>query len=806
MSAETANPASRLDLLPTPQYVERLDVNVDLAGARPVRIVTPRNPSPKTALAARMLKDGLEGQVAALAGAVSVANAIDSNAVCIRLVEWPIGEGRGGELADIPINVLDEQALSIRHFGGVQDYVLRTVNAHAVVIVGPPQGLLYGAMTLIQLIESMGPQARIPGVYIRDFPAFEYRAASCWLLNAEANRWSYDRGQGPEAYETLCRRKLDFCLRHKINMVVFDGFGFGLAGRPAGYAAMMQRLNSYARERGIHLVFGGYGSGYGMAYQPGPLYEDAAYHGTAFLNRASYPDGATYACMGYPRTRAGIEPGIYGTCRSNEPLNRLKADELEAYVRAVEPGALYIHHEDFGGMDTTQKYWLRRCPQCRDRWPDDRASAADGAAGAIAHGYAGLIAAVNKVRNPETGYDAARDCVIILTSPVYMPSSPSSEDWGNALRLWQNVARNLPPADNLTCCFRETFPQRAGGTRWVDAFNTAMADAGRRLGLWIYFAGGADHWLNDYPFVGTPALNIMFDGAQGIYSASGDAYQEPQQLLNAEYSWNVRSDGFCIEPRTFDEAERVWRQLAGLDLKPAALFAPDGWLDRICRRLYGPVAGPIMRAHFAESDPLRPADAAATETTFDIVVGVSEDKPYLPMAYAKVFGVPVHWRRLALDSKTWPEQISNEIYAKRFEACGISRAELHARLRRQWDVVRSRAEQSVAIVERALAARLPDSTRDDLQFLQRSLEVTALLSQALMEFHEARRLHFDGGADSGRVALLLGRANAFATETAARARDYFPMEKVTDPDGAEVGAIHRGLEALLTAIERARIE
>lgn len=768
-----AGAAARLDLLPTPQCVERLDFDLALTAA-PVLATVQDDSHPHVRLAAELLGEQAGG-------------------LTVELVPYP-----SPHAGRFPINPADEAALT-RHHG--QGYVLRTMPDGTVAIAGRPLGLLYGAQTLIQLLEHSRPAGRLGGVYIRDFPDFRWRAAACWLLNGEANRWTHDRGQGLDAYESLVRRKLDQCLRYKINMVVFDGFGFGLGERFGEYPSLMRRLNSFARERGIHLVFGGYGAGFGMAYQPGPLYEDAPYLGTVFRNRDSYPDGRVYACMGYPRTRDGLEPGEFGMCRSNDSLNRLKAEELRAFVRAVEPGALYIHHEDFGGMDTTQTYWLKRCPACHRRWPNDDARAADGAAGAIAHGYRCLVEAVNSVRNSESGYDASRDCVIILTSPVYMPSSPSSNDWERALRLWQNVAVALPPAENLACCFRETFPQ-PGGARWADAFNQAMADVDARLGLWVYFAGGADHWLNDYPLVATPAMNVMFQGAAGIYSACGDGYQEPQQLLNAEYAWNCRSDGFRVEERNWDDANRTWQQLAMADLKPAAIFGDGGWLDRICRRLYGPAAGPLMREHVTRWDPLAPPEQAQSVAAFDAVAGASESKPYLPMAYAKVFGVPVHWRRLALDSKTWGRQIANEVYARKFEACEISRAQLHARLGRQWELIHARCAASLKLVEQALGADLPAATRDDLMFLRLGLEVSLPLSRSLGRFHSARQSHFEPSADRAACIIDLDQADRLAGQAAELADRYFPV--VTDPCGAEVGAVKTALAKLRGAIADAR--
>jgi hypothetical protein len=124
---------------------------------------------------------------------------------------------------------------------------------------------------------------QVTGTIIRDFPSFRYRAASDWLLRAELNRWAYDWGDGQRAYVERIRRKLDFCVRFKINMVMFDGFGWSVDRRP-GYAAMVRDLNAYARERGIKLMF----SGFGANFDP-PKVEPEFHIGRIILNRRSYP-------------------------------------------------------------------------------------------------------------------------------------------------------------------------------------------------------------------------------------------------------------------------------------------------------------------------------------------------------------------------------------------------------------------------------------------------------------------------------------------------------------------------------------
>ena len=109
----------------------------------------------------------------------------------------------------------------------------------------------------------------------------------------------------------------------------------------------------------------------------------------------------------------------FGTCRSNEALNAEIAREFESFVRAVEPGALYIHHEDTGHYDRTQLRWSERCDRCKQKWPNPDFAAADGGAGAMAHGYANILRAVQRVKNVDSGYDAARDCTTVFISPPY---------------------------------------------------------------------------------------------------------------------------------------------------------------------------------------------------------------------------------------------------------------------------------------------------------------------------------------------------------------------------------------------------
>ena len=781
-SAAALRPA--VQIVPTPQYLEPLDRSLSAAGSGAVAIVTgpPGTPAdPRVELAAGMLREAL-GSAAAPSGA-------SSPGATIHLWTWAAGEN-----PPLTLSLLDRQTLSDpAHWG--QSYVIRTPDAHTLWVLGASgQGVLLAAASIVQAIRRGSAGIEIPGMYVRDYPDFEFRAASDWLLNGEVNRWSLDRGQGIEAYRALVKRKLDRALRYKINMVLIDGFGWGLTQRFPGYAGLMRDLNRYARARGIHLLYGGYGASYGIAYQTGPIYEEGAYLGEVFRNRESYPDGPAYQCMGFTRGKKGVDASLLGSCRANEELNRLKAAELRAFVEAVEPGALYIHHEDFGSFRETEKMWQKRCARCRSRWPNDALAAADGGAGGLANGYGALMRAVNGVRHPDTGYDAARDCQIILISPVYHPDSADPDDWSRALELWREIGRQLPRAGNVQAGFREVFPLRYGAEKWTEKFTLAMRGAAGGLGQFLYFAGGSDDWVSDYPLTGVPAMNALFRGARTIYNGTGDFYREPMEIVAAEYAWNTRSTGFFTDPLSNAEAIEVWRRYIFGAHQPDAVFGPGRLYDRVCDLLYGPRAGPIMAAYYQESAEL--PDVALTGA--DRALGAG----YLPMGWNRVYALPSHWRHLALDSKTWAAVIGNERYAAVLERMKIGRAELHRRLARRWRLGAELNRKGAEHVRRALAAGpLPEAV-EDLRFLETSFRVCGPLIDALAEYHAGLEAYFANPRDAGRARPRFDAALRLGQEAQRAAAEAYPHP--VDPTGGDVGAIRRYTGLLVQAIGNMR--
>lgn len=775
------------NLLPTPQLVTRQGQGLQLALPLALEIVTGSAVHPKVRLAATVLREQLESLVRG-SGSVRTTEQSGRADGWIVLIDVERQQARAAELAPADREAIDRS--------GGQGYVLQVQSPDRVQVWGRPQGILWGAMTLLQLIEAGPDGLRIPGVLIRDFPTFEFRCAADWLANVEANRSTMDRGQGWEGYEALCKRKIDQCLRYKINTILFDGFGCGLTDRPAEYAPVVRRISQYARQRGIHLVFGSYGAGYGMAFQKGPLYEDARYLGRVFENREHYPDGPVYPCTGETRARAvrkGVDTRILGTCRGNDELNRLKAEELQAFVRAVEPGMLYLHHEDYGSVRNTQAAWQWRCERCRRRWPDDDAPAPDGAAGAIAEGYRRFIEAVNRVRNTETGYEAATDCQIVLVSPVYCLSEHTEQAWEEMLRFWRSAARQLPPAGNVMVCFRETFALD-GGPSWTESFNAAMREVGANLGAMIFFITGGDHFVNDYPFVGASALDGLFAGARGILHASGTAYQEPLQLLNAEYAWNSRSTGYAPRPDTYIETWDLWIGLCENQVRPEEIHGSAGLLSKACSLLYGDGAAEAMARYFSAFEDLQAETADRTGAGGEQDVA-PQRQSYLPMTFNKVHAVPILWRALALDAKTWDPAIDNERMIQEMDRLRIDRPELHRRLRRRWTVTARMLEAGRDLLSQAIDRAASAWVVEELRFLQEAAAIRIPLARALASFHEA--LRETAGAAAGPPRALLETALAEARQAAMLAERHYPS--IVDPVG-ETGAVRTYVARLEQAI------
>ncbi|MDA2927500.1 glycoside hydrolase family 20 zincin-like fold domain-containing protein [Acidobacteria bacterium AH-259-O06] len=710
--------------------------------------------SPKEILAAELIKvesTQRSGEKAIFQN-VPLAKIASKTSPGIYLVNWTQDSDLKNRTADI-LDEGDRQVLSDPQKTD-QAYVIRMLpDRREIWLVGAaPQGVLYAAATLLQVMGPASNGVGIQEVHIRDYPDFRYRAASDWLLNAEINRWAYDWGDGKRAFMRRIKRKLDFCLRYKINLVVFDGFGWNSEKFP-GYAQMMRELNGYARERGIKLLFGGYGAN----YQPA-LIRPEHNVGRVWYNREEYPHGEIYSCFGEANLTYREESplgGSLGTCRGNHELNQLKAAEMEEFVRSVEPGALYIHHEDVGNLlrmgDTggeanRLREWESRCYRCRAKWPNNDFLARDGGAGAIAHGYRNLINAIFSVKNLDSGYHASKHCTVILISPGYSPQPTDRRSWENHLIFWSNVVSLLPQHENLQIGFREVFPQQGTGKRWIDAYKERLGSLGLNTRTFFFFLGGADLYSRssfNYPFSATAAMNGLFLGAESIYNFSGAVFQEPLQLLNSEFSWNVAGPGHRI-PQRYEAVKASWQALMTNEQVPAEIVGPDGLLEEACRKLYGENAGLLMMRYFNlyKTQPRVKAHSA---------VG-PEDHLLVPIMPKRLYPLPVLWRILELDRDVGglrPDRRTQELLT----LLKVTPSEWQRRWVKLWQLYAEVNDEAVGLITELLQTPdLREDARPDIQYLKKCLQVGGRFSQVLASHHEV--LAHSEESDSDAQALV----------------------------------------------------
>lgn len=745
-------PGAVSEILPTPRYAESLHREIKISGS--VRIFTAQ---PNLVMARSMLTQSWPG--------VSFTSA--SNAGEAHIVLW----NYAAAIPPVRLNYLERRTLESDPVHE-QGYVI-TMHGDAMwVIGGSPLGVQYGAATVAQLLHAGDDGVRLEAAVIRDAPDFEYRAASDWLLAVELSRWSFDRGKGFNDFASVTRAKLDRAARYKINMALMDGFGWSLQTRPPEYPAVMRGLNRYARERGIRLMYGGYGAAYDLASRPGE------YQGSPHLNRESYPDGQVYSCMNYPGGKQ--QASTLGSCRSNEALNQIKGEELARFVDAVEPGAVYIHHEDCCVFEDFQKAWLGRCERCRKRWPNDSLIAQDGGAGALAHGYSSLVESINRMKHD--GFDASRDTEIILVSPVYMPSNSTSVAWSDVLELWRAITGLLTPEPNVQIAFREVIPQPGGGRRWMELFSEMMREEKRPFSAFLFLIGGADGFLSNYPMSGVPAMTSHFRGAKSIYHATGDFYVEPMELVAAEYAWNIHSNGFYRDPSRESDLEEIarWLHTPG---EPAEMFGDTGLFARVCTKLYGEAAGREMFRyyHLRQWLPDVP-EQPSTKSTEKPAYYRRRNPPYLGRAFNYVTALPTHWEYYAHDAATWSKLPAS-----------ADDQEMHRRRARLWRLTLELADEGRQLVQSARTKNPSPEAIPDLDFLLTLFEVHRPMLEALKDFHSAMQ-----NTSAPEAQALMRRAARNAQSAAELARQKFPHP--ADPSMGEVRSLLKRPDELAAAI------
>lgn len=459
---------------------------------------------------------------------------------------------------------------------GPQSYRLSILSEKVSMVAGDEAGAIYAVQTLRQLAVQRkdGGFTLVLGE-VEDKPHFLVRGIN-WNMFVEARGWSMDDGRGVEDFRHRFLAGLDTMSFLKLNAVIVDGIGWNPERFP-GYGALMRSLSREARRRGIRIGYTGYSEGYGSMW----LGSD----GPKFYNLKS---GRKYPCFGL----SGSPQRECGTCISDEKLMEEKKENLRAFVAATEPGFLYVHGADIFTRSKMEAAWSNRCADCRAKWPDDDTCATNGAAGAFAHLYDEMKDAVSSVRNPETDYDAARDCLFLAVGPNYTDYRESDEEWQYHMEYFRNFASVLRNRD-MAVMLREQYAGDDGLPRMRKMKEAIGPNA--RLAVIEFCAG--DGYLNSTPATGEMALTRFFDGCDIVITAGGNAFGEPRQALWAEYEWNPFGSAYAWNgaPASCNQTCALYEDMSDGRVLPETIFREgDGLLAVVCRKLYGDKAGDIV--------------------------------------------------------------------------------------------------------------------------------------------------------------------------------------------------------------------
>lgn len=492
------------------------------------------------------------------------------------------------DLADVIIDVAADDEFFAETLAAEQGYIITKKEQGPIYITAKTGvGLAYGVVTLIQLIGK-----DIETLEVFDKPDFK-RRANKWTVWAESGIWSYDFGDGKDAFKRRIARKLDMCLLYKINTVYFDGFGLNL-DRFDDYAEVMRFANDEAAARAIALITGCYGMSYG---QQG---FGNTYQGKAYLNRKGYPDGEVYSCIGYfdknkvnegdsLETRiASVFAREHGSCLSNDELFEIKAKEFTDYVKATHCGGFYLHNVD--AHEIHPEIWLSRCDECKKRWPNDDLYAVDGAAGAFADYFNKISRRIRAVRD---GDWSAKDFVLMPISPGYVDYHFSTDEtYDNSMKFWAAVSKYLDK-ENIAPCFREQFNyMERDGMR-----GEILKKEGMETDTAIINFGASDGFYGDKIFTAISLFNYMMKDFSYMLMANGNAFQEPLQVFNAEYMWRCENSAFGeLEEKPLNAKDflKIYRDVADGKYRPEYIYCEGGMLDVICDKLYGDKIGREM--------------------------------------------------------------------------------------------------------------------------------------------------------------------------------------------------------------------
>ena len=259
----------------------------------------------------------------------------------------PVTDTTGPGIYIVPVShpaaqvFIQEHALAITAADpGPQGYVIRTCDQRVIVIGSDNVGVLYGAMTLRQMLMASNGGVTITAADVYDRPDYHYRVgASYWR---QLGLW----GTGEKDQTAALKAGVNWLLRLKINLIqdykLRDPRETEIK---AAYFECIKEVNAYARDRGIyagHFIQTRVGLG---TFDKGDRFDK-------------------WPCYVYPNR------GKRFYCWSADDLAQETAARWADFYRDHNFSLCFLHPVDGGGIEDPE-LWSRRCPECRKRWQDN---------------------------------------------------------------------------------------------------------------------------------------------------------------------------------------------------------------------------------------------------------------------------------------------------------------------------------------------------------------------------------------------------------------------------------------------------
>jgi len=355
-------------------------------------------------------------------------------------------------------------------------------------------GTLYAVITLCYLIKNEDSVFYIQEAEIKDWPDYKFRFTDSIDYEWRRINW-YKPEEIPEECKEKLKEKIDWCLRHKINMVKTPysqspsahklyslGDQSGCEGDPRIYSQeekrLLKEISEYAWKRGIRMVHvGTWNVGISQWDKDKPEYEGTIDH----------------------------RGGLY--CWSRDDLLQAQAKRWKEFIEETGVRVLLLH-----ALDTTNERWEERCNKCRFRFGNDRIA-----------GDAHVINTFYNTINP----DSVRITFGVWTHP-YRGDIDLFK--GPYKGYFERLTGMIPKDVYL---IREGFNGREGSESWKKVIRQPI--------IFYYYVSGYEFRLAKTCYFGDPRDVFWY--------CRGRPRSIIQILGAAEYGWNVNAPGAEIRRR-----------------------------------------------------------------------------------------------------------------------------------------------------------------------------------------------------------------------------------------------------------------